>query len=270
MFAGPEGRFLIDGRVPFYGPEFIRKVTDSFGDPAALDALLTRFDVNTVVVDHTRADQAPAVRYLWRSPHWQLGQVQDRQSLFVRVGAAPSMIPLEIIGPGFEVGRLLDPAVSDADIEREQGLVGDHPSAKAISGWIRGLRLLRPLARDGGGAGIRMAETTDEQADAQAAYGALSEAAEVYPGFTSIELYRAMAAMAACDRQQAQEALGRALYSGQTRESTLVALELALRTGGEAQRAGAEAHLQRLRGRPQGAHDPWLAAIAKDAQTRCP
>lgn len=270
LFAVPDGRFLIDGRVPFYGPEFIRKVTDSFSDPAALQAVLGRFDVNTVVVDHTRAAQAPAVQYLWRSAGWQLGQVQDRQSLFVRVGAAPSMIPLEIVGPGFETGRLLDPTVSDADIEREESMVGDHPSSKAIRGWIAGLRLLRPLARNGGRGGIRMAQTSAEQARARAAYRSLSEAAQVYPGFTSIELYRAMAAMAACDQPRAQEALGRALYTGQTRESTLVALELALRAGGEPERRAGEARLQRLLDDPQSARDPWVAWIAQDAQKRCP
>ncbi|MFZ1864091.1 MAG: hypothetical protein WAU39_07725 [Polyangiales bacterium] len=270
MFAVPKGRFLIDGRVPFYGPEFIREVTNSFSDPGAFEALLKRFDVNVVVVDHIRAGQTPAVQYLWRSADWQLDQVQDRQSLFVRAGSATSIAPLQVIGPGFQVGRLLDPDVSEAEIEREAKRVGDHANAHAIQGWVRGLRLLRPLARDGARAGIHKYTTPEEKARAKAAYRSLSEAAEIYPGFTSIELYRAMAAMAACDAKQAREALGRAQYSGDTRETSLVAVELALRTGNQAQRAAARRHLDRLLQDPQGARDPWVAAIAVEARNRCP
>lgn len=270
MFAVPEGRFLVDGRVPFYGPEFIRRVANAFSDPATFAVLLEEFGVNTVVVDHLRAGQAPAVRYLWHSPQWQLGQVQDRQSLFVRTGSAPSMRPLQAIGPGFEVGRILDDDVTEAEIEREESQIGDHPSARAIRGWIRGLRLLRPLVRDGARAGIRKYATADEKKTARAAYRALSEAAEVYPGFTSIELYRAMAAMAACDAQEARRALGRADYSGRTRESSLVSLELDLRAGNDARRAAAQTHLDRLLSLPQSAADPWVAAIAKDSTSRCP
>jgi len=270
MFAVPDGRFLVDGRVPFYGPEFIRKVTNSFSDPAALSEILQTYEVDTVVVDHTRAGQRAAVEHLWRSPEWQLGQVQDRQSLFVRRGRAPSLAPLRVIGPGYRVGHLLDPDVSDSDIEEEARRVGDHQNSKAIQGWIQGLRLLRPLARDGARAGVRMYRTDDEREAAREAYRSLSEAAEVYPGFTSIELYRAMAALAACEESQSREALGRAAYSGETRSTALVAVELALRTGEESQRAAATAHVVRLSKQQETARDPWVAAILRDLDTRCP
>jgi hypothetical protein len=79
-----------------------------------------------------------------------------------------------------------------------------------------------------------------------------------------------MAAMAACDADRAREALGRAQYSGDTRETSLVAVELALRTGDDAQRAAARRHLSRLLQDPQGSRDPWVAAIAADAKSRCP
>jgi hypothetical protein len=270
MFAVPDGRFLVDGRVPFYGPEFIRKVTNSFSDPAALSTLLEAYEVDTVVVDHTQAGQTAAVEQLWRSPDWWLAQVQDRQSLFIRRGSAASLVPLRIIGPGYRLGRMLDTDVLDSDIEAEAQRVGHHQNSKAIQGWIQGLRSLRPLARDRGRAGVRMYRTDDERKAARRAYRSLSEAAEVYPGFTSIELYRAMAAMAACDASQVREALGRAAYSGETRDTSLVAVELALRTGDESQRAAAKVHVERLSAHPQSASDPWVAAIARDLESRCP
>jgi hypothetical protein len=270
MFAVPGGRFLVDGRVPFYGADFIRKVTNSFGDPDALSRLLESYDVDTVVVDHTRADQLAAVEHLWRSPHWLLGQVQDRQSLFIRRGRAPSMAPLQVIGPGYRVARLLDPEVVDSEIEDEAQRVGHHQNSKAIQGWIQGLRSLRPMARDGARAGVRLYRTEEERSAARRGYRALSDAAEVYPGFTTIELYRAMAAMAACDELQAREALGRARYSRETRETMLVAIELDLRTGDEARRAAARAQLERLLAHPGARSDPWVAAIAGDTEARCP
>lgn len=270
MFAVPDGRFLVDGRVPFYGPAFIRKVTNSFSDPAALRELLETYDVNSVVVDHTRADQTAAVEHLWRSPDWSLGQVQDRQSLFVRRGNAPSLVPLELIGPGYRVGRLLDRDVSDGAIEAEARRVGHHQNSKAIQGWVRGLALLRPLARDGERAGARIYLSEAEREAARGAYRFLSDAAAMYPGFTAIELYRAMAAIAACDEPQAREALGRAVYSGETRESSLVAIELALRMGSDPQRAAAKAHVERLLAHSESALDPWVVALGRDLDSRCP
>jgi hypothetical protein len=270
MFAVPEAKFLVDGRVPFYGPEFIRRVTNSFSDPVALNALISEYGVDTIVLDHVRADQSAAVEYLSRSSDWVLGQVQDRHSLFVRPERAPSMLPLQVIGAGYRVGRLLDSDVSDAQIEAEIRRLSPHQSSNAIRGWARGLRALRPLARDGARAGIRIARTDAERDAAREAYRYLSEAAAVYPGFTSIELYRAMAASAACDESAAREALAWATYSGDRRETSLVAIELALRMDPESPRAAAESRILSLAGDPRSAEDPWVIAIARDREARCP
>lgn len=270
MFAVPEAKFLIDGRVPFYGPEFVQRVTNSFSDPAALSALISEYPVDTIVVDHVRADQSAAVEYLSRSSDWELGQVQDRHSLFVRPARAPSLVPLRVIGAGYRVGRLLDSDVSDAEIEAEVQRLAQHQSSMAIRGWVQGLRALRPLARDGARGGIRMARTEAERDAAREAYRNLSEAAAVYRGFTSIELYRAMAALAACDESAARDALSWAAYSGDTRETSLVGTELALRLGTESQRAAAEARILGLAGHEPSAHDPWVIAIARDVEARCP
>jgi hypothetical protein len=160
--------------------------------------------------------------------------------------------------------------ISEADIESEAQRVGHHQNSKAIRGWIEGLRSLRPLARDGARAGVRMYRTPDERESARRAYRSLSEASAIYPGFTSIELYRAMAAMAACDEHEAREALDWAAYSGKTRETSLVAVELALRTGDDSERAAAKAHVERLSTHPESSGDPWVAAIARDLGARCP
>jgi hypothetical protein len=270
MFAVPDAKFLIDGRVPFYGTEFLRRVTNSFSDPPALNGLISEYGVDTIVLDHVRADQSAAVEFLYRSSDWVLGQVQDRHSLFVRPERAPSMLPLEVIGAGYRVGRLLDSDVSDAQIEAELRRLSPHQSSDAIRGWVQGLRELRPLARDGARAGVRIARTNEERDSARAAYRYLSEAAAVYPGFTSIELYRGMAALAACDEPAAREALSWAAYSRETRETSLLATEIALRMDAESPRAAAEARILRRARDPRSAQDPWVNAIARDLEARCP
>jgi len=130
--------------------------------------------------------------------------------------------------------------------------------------------MLRPLAREGQLAGVRMFRSHAEREAARAAYQQLSRAAATYRGFTSIELYRAMAALAACDETEASEALGWALYSGDSRETALIGIELALRVGGEGERAAAQQQLARLLSNEQSARDPWVQAIARDLETRCP
>jgi hypothetical protein len=114
-----------------------------------------------------------------------------------------------------------------------------------------------------------MHRDADERALARAAHERLGVPASSYPGFTSIELYRAMAALSACDIEEARVALGRARYGGQTRETSLLGLELGLRAGNAAERSEAMAHLEQLQAHPQSRNDPWVLAIAEDKADRC-
>jgi hypothetical protein len=270
MFAVPEGRFLVDGRVPFYGPEFITQVTNSFADPVAFAEQLAEFEINTVVVDHTRGDHIPATDFLSESPTWKLAFVEDKHSLFVREDAAPALAPLRIVGPGYRTGRLLEPIYSEAEVEEELSRLDAHPRGGPMHGWLRGLQNLRPLARDGDRAGIRKSADPSEQARARDAYALLTEAANAYPGFTSIELCRAMAALSACDIDDAREALDRARLAGETRGTALLALEVSLRADENADRKAGVEHLERLRAQPETQNDPWVTAIAEEVEVRCP
>jgi hypothetical protein len=270
MFALPKARFLVDGRVPFYGPEFIARVTNSFGDEETFATLIREFDVNTVLVDHTRADHAAATRTLIDDPAWGLVFVDRDHSLYVRADAARSVRPLRIVGPGFRTGRMLDDRVSDAQVDAEiERLRGDDLGGP-IEAWLVGLRSLRPLARDGDRAGIRKAANAEEKRRAHDAYAALSEAAAAYPGFTSIELYRAMAALSVCEIDEARRALARARHAGETRETAMVALEIALQSKDETARAAARAHLAELQARAETHSDPWVLALSSSPDRRCP
>jgi hypothetical protein len=270
MFAVPSGQLLIDGRVPFYGPEMIQRVSGNFTDPELFAAELSEYDVNTVVIDNTRSDHVAATEHLIDREDWALAFVEDGHSLFVRRDASPGIKPFEIVGAGYRTGRVLDAGYPDSEVSAEIALLGAQLNTTAIHAWHQGLELLRPLARDGDRAGIRMHRGPDEQARAQAAYEHLSVAANAYPGFTAIELYRAMAALSACDVAEARQALGRSVYGGQTRATSLVGLEVSLRAGGASERAAAAARVEHLNANPGSPGDPWFAAIAGDIDVRCP
>ena len=270
MFAAPSAKLLVDGRVPFYGPEMIREVGRAFADKALFAEELDRYDVNTVVIDHTRSDHIAATDHLVESDDWGLVFVENGHSLFVRHDALRGLAPFRVIAPGYRVGGLLDVRFEDAEIRAEATRLSAKPNTTVMQAWHQGIELLRPLARDGARAGIRKYASGGEQRIARASYGRLTIAAQAFPGFTEIELYRAMAALAACDIPQAREALGRATFAGQTRGTSLAALELSLRAGDDAERSAAIAHLQRLLDDPHSRLDPWVRAIAADVGTRCP
>jgi hypothetical protein len=270
MFAAPKGKLLIDGRVPFYGPEVMQRVLRSFADAAVFAEQLDDYDINTVVIDHTRADHIAATNHLVTREDWVLAFVEDGHSLFIRADAAPEIEPFRIVGPGYRTGGLLDSRFADPEVRAEVDRLGTQLNTGTIHAWHEGLFLLRPFARDGDRAGFRKHRAPGEQDRARAAHARLSVPANAFPGFTAIELYRAMAALSACDIGEAREALGRALYSGQTRDASLVALELSLRGGGRSERSAAVAHLQRLSAHPESRNDPWVIAIARDVETRCP
>jgi hypothetical protein len=269
MFAAPSAKLLIDGRVPFYGPQMIRQVAESFSNRESFAELLARYEPNTIVIDHTRADHIPATEYLGGNDEWGLVFVEDGHSLFVRRQAA-RIGPFRVIAAGYRTGGLLEPRFRDAEIRAEATRLNGKPNTTAMQAWHQGIELLRTLARDGDRAGIRKHANRGEQRLARASYGRLSIAAQAFPGFTTIELYRAMAALSACDVAPAREALARATYGGRTRETSLVALEISLRAGDESERAAGMAQLQQLLAEPRTESDPWVRAIAADAGVRCP
>ncbi|MEZ4338593.1 MAG: hypothetical protein R3B82_18380, partial [Sandaracinaceae bacterium] len=53
MLAAPEARVLVDGRVPFYGPEHVREATRALGVPWVIEPYLRRFPIEAIVVQHS-------------------------------------------------------------------------------------------------------------------------------------------------------------------------------------------------------------------------
>lgn len=269
MFAVPNARVLLDGRIPFYGPEFSQQVHDSFSDAAAFNKELGDFDITVVVIDHTRAAQLPATSVLDSSPEWRLAMVEDRYSLFVRESAADSLQALELIGPGYRPGRILEPDVAEDEIRRERALLGEHPNGDPIRAWVHALELLRPLAREADRGGFRKFDNEEERALAREAAELLGTAAARYPGYAPIEMFRAMAALSACDSELARQSLSRASDAANTRAGRLIGVEIALRSGTSEERSAAQAYLEALQKTPGIERDPWVTAITEEIAVRC-
>ncbi len=270
LFAVPEARVLIDGRVPFYGPAFVKEIAAAFTNPNAFVGVLTEFDVNTVAIDHTRGDHLPATEVLARHPSWRLVFVEDGHSLFVRNDAAEELAGLEFVGPGYRTGKVLDPGVADEALDEElRRLEAASTDGTSIRAWLRGLQRLRPLVRQADEAGIRPSADEPEAALAREAAALLAAPSTAYPGFASIELYRAMAALSACDVEQAREAHARSRVTGETRDTVLVGIEIGLRAGSYEEQAAASEHLARLQSQPETAEDPWVVALSQEAVVRC-
>jgi hypothetical protein len=131
---------------------------------------------------------------------------------------------------------------------------------------VHALELLRPLARDADRGGFRKFENKEERALAREAAELLGKASTRYPGYSPIEMFRAMAALSACDSELARKS---ARDAATTRAGRLIGVDIALRSGTEEERSAALAYLEALQKTPGIERDPWVSAIAEEIDVRC-
>ncbi len=262
MFGVPRARFLVDGRIPFYGPAHIRHVRGGFGSDAALAALLERYRVDTVVVRHTFAPQRRLFQNMYGRAGWLLVAIEDRYSLFVRAdlplrnGVRPRRIELQ---PGYEPEWLLaaDPARARAIVAALAQLPA-HENTRGYAGWVRAVLELAPLLRQGRDNGLRPATHAAEWKALARAQRWLERAAKGAEGVPIVHAYHALVAAARCDLDAAERALEQARWEGDSRETLLGAQEIGLRRGHLAE---VREFLKRASAMPEADGDPWLAAL---------
>jgi hypothetical protein len=263
MFAVPRARFVVDGRIPFYGPEHMARVRKAMAGEPALGELITRYRVDAVVVRNTFAPQRRLLADMSGRAGWALVAVEDRYALFVHGGmrladgSRPRALALR---PGYELDWLLAAdAAGERAILTELARQPAHPNTRGYAGWVRAVLALKPLLRRGGstGNGLRPASET-ERAVLERAQRWLALAAKGAQGVPIVHAYHALVATARCDLDTAERAFALARREGDSRETLLGAQELALRRG---ERAAVQAFLQRAASMPGAAADPWLAAL---------
>jgi hypothetical protein len=265
MFAVPQARFLIDGRVPFFGPEHLQRVNQAYASPDHLSALLQQYRVDTVVVRHTFKPQHLLLQSMQSRPDWVLVFVEDRYAVFVRRdlvlrgGAQPRAIGLL---PGYEPEWLLSAdAVTERAILAELDRLPAYQNTQGYRGWVRGVLGLKPLRRDGGDSGLRAPVSASETAKLREVARWLARAARGGEGVPVVSAYHALVAAALCDLDTAERALGDARWEGDSRETLLGAQEIALRRG---RKAEVRDFLRRAKAMPRARTDAWLAALRKE------
>jgi hypothetical protein len=272
LFGAPNATVLLDGRVPFYGPEHVLRVERAFAGEPALGALLERHRVDTVVVRHSFAKHARLHAAMRARRDWVLAAVEDEHSLFVRAdvqlrdGSHPRALALE---PGYSVDWLLH-----ADRAREQAILGElarlphHDNVRGYAGWVRAIFALRALCRADCRAGLRPPRDLGERALLREVRGLLERSARGTEGVPIISAYLAMVDADDCQLDAAEQALEEARREGESRETLIVAHEVALRRGETAQ---VGEFVRQARALPGMAADPWLAALdlARGSPPRC-
>jgi hypothetical protein len=273
MFATPGARFLIDGRIPFYGASHVRRVLAAYDRPDELSALLVHYDIDSVVLRHTYKAHQLALEAMRRRPRWLLASLEDRYALFIRddlpLLGAERVRPLAL-QPGYNVDWLLN-ASPDAEsaIRANLARLPDHENTRGYRSWVESMLALEPMLRAGASNGLRAPRNENERQRLRKVLGWLEHSARNAADVPIVHAYHGLVATALCQLETAQTAFDRASNEGESRESLLGVQEVALREG---RIDDVAAFLDRAQSVPGATSDAWLLALRQDLALppRCP
>lgn len=274
MFAAPNARLAIDGRVPFYGPDYVRHVGLAFTSKPHFDSVVRESAINTVIFSHAAVEERELGNFT-RSAGFALVLLEDLHALYVRDGALTaeglrSFPPLRALEPTYELGWLL---AADAPrvkaMHEELARLSPLPGTSAYRGWVEGVLTLAPLRRGRPGDGFRWPVNANEWATYEKALPLLQRAGDALGFIPIVSAVYAEVATVLCQFERAERALAKATSEEASREPLLVAQELALRRGQVEQ---VRRVIEQARALPEGKDDPWLAELARgvDDPPSCP
>jgi hypothetical protein len=267
MWAAPQTRQLIDGRVPFYGPDHMLAMAKAWSTEPTLQKIIAATRTDAVIVQPVIAEHQAALASMLKARDFRLVMIENKQALFVR---AQSDNPAETraaadagfheLSPGYVASWLLARTTDVAAIRRELAGLRAEPNAGAYVAWVDALLALRPLARAEGRAGFAPPLTTSEHAGVRFALERLRPLRAIVEDVPSLSAYRALAATLACELDEAEAVLRDVREEDSSRESIFARQELALRRG---DRHSVKTVLEAARALPEAANDPWLAALER-------
>ncbi len=263
MYAAPNSRLVLDGRVPFYGPEWVERVIHAFEDVRAFEALTRELDVNTVITNHAATGEHAVSAFVAGRPGWSLVMIEDLHATYVRddvLASAGLFPPLHALQPSYSLSWILDAdAVQQSRMREELARLARSEGTSAYRSWVLGALTLAPLKRGRGSDGFRWPRNVSEWQVYREGYSLISRAAEQVRDVPVVSALHAALAATFCDFHSAELSLSKALAEGATREPLLASQELALRRGrvDEVRRV-----VEAARALPQGQRDPWLAELS--------
>ncbi|HEX2676849.1 MAG TPA: hypothetical protein VHM19_09420 [Polyangiales bacterium] len=273
MFAVPQARFLVDGRVPFYGADHLAYVGRAFNDRATLLATLAEYRIDTVVVRHTYKMQRKIFDNLRALPEFRVVSIEDRYATFVREDLP--LVPGDTLRPFVALQPSYDHAwLTGADDARARAILTelsrlpDDESTRGYRGFVRAMLALRPFQRTGENNGLRAPANDAERATLRKAQAWLARASKGADGVPIVDAYHGLVSVLLCDFDAARAAFELARREHESRETLLGAQEMAVRTGDA---ASVQAFLAAAAAAPQAAGDVWLGALHDELQVtpRC-
>ncbi len=269
MWEAPRARYIVDGRVPFYGPEFVTEIGVAFQDPHALDATLRQYDITAVVLKHSLARDHHLVPLLQARAGWSLALIDDAFVLFVRDDMR-DLAPLPVFSelkPEFGSDWVLRAtAEKRSAIARELALLAAYPTSDGYRLWVQALLALAPFRIPYEATALRWPASREEKARYDEALHYLKQAEPSIGDIPVVASTEALVAAIACDLASSERALERAaLYGAPGREAVLARQELALRQGHDQEVA---AFVRAARGLAGGREDPALTQLLNTGDAR--
>jgi hypothetical protein len=267
MWAAPQARHLIDGRVPFYGPKHMLSMIANWSNGPDLQRTIEATRTDAVIVQPNLAEHQAALESMLKSKDFRLVMIENKHALFVRAETekpeetrAAADAGLHELTPGYSAPWLLSRASDVNAIRRELAGLRSDPNTHAYVAWVEALLALRPLARAEGRAGFAPPVTRSEHAGADFALERLRPLRALLEDVPSLSAYHSLAAALACRLDEAQSVLDGIREEDSSRESTFAAQELALRRG---ERESVRAFIDAARAVPEAADDVWVAALSR-------
>jgi hypothetical protein len=204
---------------------------------------------------------------------WRLVMIENSYATFTRYiperRALLDRRALRALIPSYEIEPLWSARVDVGSVDRELASIVRYPNTDLYRAWVEALVALRALTREHGRAGLRPPQTSEERARVRLALSKLRRVAASYTDVPAICAAHAMAAVAACELNEARQAIRNAAAEDASRETLLLTQEIALR---EQNAPSVRAFLAKAYTMRQAQSDPWLAALNDGLQhpPRCP
>jgi len=256
LFAVPNLRVIQDGRVPFYGADYLNDLAGRINDPKRLPQALEEYQVDAVVVRHTAPHLQALLENMRGLPSFKLTLVEDRHALFERAEIdAPSLS----LPPSYDPEVLLSAGKDERRFSAELRVLEQFPNTLGYVAWARGMEALSSLLRDGARAGVRIAVDDDDRVAAIVALDYFETATGSIPNLPTVGSYHAMAALAACRLDEAERIVSDlAEEYGEFREVLLLSAEIARERGNTGPASALVSAGRRI---ARGKDDPWLDAL---------
>jgi hypothetical protein len=240
---------------------------ENWSSGPALQNTIAQTHTDAVIVQPVIAEHQAALESMLKAPEFRLVLIENKHALFVRAESdksdesrAATDRALHDLSPGYSAGWLLSRNADVAAIRRELVQLRPEPNAAAYVAWVDALLALRPLARAEGRGGFTTPVTRNEQAAVTFALERLRPLRAVLEDVPSLSAYHALAAILACELDEAERVLKEVREEDSSRESTFASQELALRRG---ERDAVKKFITAARAVPEAANDPWLAGLER-------